>query len=207
MRMVIKAVAADAEEISRGPAAIAQMSDGKARIEMILDKKTSRPRAFTLVEIIIVVAIIAIGAFLAVPMFSSAADVQLRAAANIIAADIEYAKSLAITRQRPHSVVVDTVNNAYEVRDENGSVVVHPLNSGGILKIEFPKDSRLNKVSIASTTLTDNTVTFDYLGNPWDGPDTTSPLVSGDDAITLSADGVNSMTISIEPVTGYVTIN
>ncbi|MGI6273495.1 MAG: prepilin-type N-terminal cleavage/methylation domain-containing protein, partial [Anaerohalosphaeraceae bacterium] len=81
---------------SNGQAAVARMSDGKARIEMILsDKTTSTRLAFTLLEIIIVIAIIAVAALFAVPMFSQAADVQLRTAANMVAADIEYAKSLA----------------------------------------------------------------------------------------------------------------
>jgi len=189
-------------------AVIAQMSDGKARIEMILSDKQSIPRgrAFTLIEIMVVVAIIAIAAFLAVPMFSSAADVQLRSAANMIAADIEYAKSLAITRQQPHSVVFDTVSHAYEVRDMLGVVVPHPLNADGLLAVSFPNDSRLKKVTISATALTDNTVTFDYLGSPYDGSDTTSPLISGVDVITLAAEGM-TMTITIEPVTGYVTVN
>jgi len=161
-------------------------------------------RAFTLVEIIVVVAIIAIAALLAVPMLSSAADVQLRAAANMIAADVEYAKSLAITRQRPHSVVFNTTTHAYEVQDESQNAVPHPLNPG-VLAVAFPNDSRLSKVTITAATLTDNTVTFDYLGSPYDGADTSFPLVSGTDVITLAA-GSMTTTISIEPVTGYVTI-
>lgn len=176
---------------------------------MILSDKQSIPRgrAFTLIEIMVVVAIIAIAAFLAVPMFSSAADVQLRSAANMIAADIEYAKSLAITRQRLHSVVFNTVNHSYYVCVTGETVPVpHPLNSGGTLEVAFPNDSRLKKVTISATALTDNTVTFDYLGSPFDGSGTTSPLVSGVDVITLAAEGM-TMTITIEPVTGYVTVN
>ncbi|MBE0534297.1 MAG: GspH/FimT family pseudopilin [Phycisphaerae bacterium] len=171
---------------------------------MMLSAKHGRRRAFTLIEIIVVVVIIAIAAFMAVPMLSSAADVQLRAAANMIAADIEYAKSLAITRQRPHSVVFDTANHGYEVQDQSATVVPHPLSSGG-LAVSFSGDSRLNKVTIVSADFdgaADKTVTFDDLGSPYSSG--TSPLVSG--VITLAADGM-TMTITIEPVTGYVTID
>ncbi|MHC4722199.1 MAG: pilus assembly FimT family protein [Planctomycetota bacterium] len=48
-----------------------------------------RDNAFTLVELIVVMVILAIAAMLAVPMISSAADVQVRSAANMIAADLD----------------------------------------------------------------------------------------------------------------------
>ena len=60
-------------------------------------------RGFTLVEIIIVVVILAIAAMMVVPMMSSAGGVQLRSASNMIAADLEYAKSMAISRQKVYS--------------------------------------------------------------------------------------------------------
>ena len=59
-----------------------------------------RDNAFTIVELIVVMVILAIAAMLAVPMISSAADVQVRSAANMIAADLDYAKSMAISRQQ-----------------------------------------------------------------------------------------------------------
>ncbi len=182
------------------------MSDGKARIEMILsDKTTSTRLAFTLLEIIIVIAIIAVAALFAVPMFSQAADVQLRTAANMVAADIEYAKSLAITRQQPHSVVFDTVNHAYKVCDETGTPVAHPLTPDGLLSISFGADPRLKKVRVAAVNFDgagDNAITFDYLGSPSSA--TRELLDPG--TVTLAADGM-TLNITIEPVTGYVSIN
>ena len=65
----------------------------------------NRVTAFTMVEIIVVMVILIIAAMLAVPMVSSAADMQLQTAANVITADLEYAKNLAITRQESYSVV------------------------------------------------------------------------------------------------------
>ena len=66
----------------------------------------SSRRAFTLIELIVVIVIMAIAAVLAVPMMSSAADMQLQAAANMLAADIEYAKNLAVSRQKNHAVII-----------------------------------------------------------------------------------------------------
>ena len=50
-------------------------------------------RGFTLVEVIIVMMILGIIAAIAVPLYTSAASVQLKTAANMIASDLEYAKN------------------------------------------------------------------------------------------------------------------
>jgi len=54
-------------------------------------------RGFTLVELLIVIVIITIAALTAIPMMSSAASVQIRSAANMLTADLEYTKSMAIS--------------------------------------------------------------------------------------------------------------
>ncbi len=165
-----------------------------------------RACGFTLMEVIVVVVILAIVALMAVPMFSSAADIQLKAAANMIAADLEYAKSMAISRQRPYSVVFNSATDSYEVRDKDDVVIPHPINPGDLVVV-FPSDSRLNQVVIASADFepgSEETITFDYLGSPYSGSTTATPLVSG--TISLEADSF-TMTITVEPITGYVTIN
>jgi len=53
---------------------------------------------FTAIELLVVVMIMAIAAFTVVPMLSSASSMQIRSAANMIMADLEYAKSMAISR-------------------------------------------------------------------------------------------------------------
>ena len=73
----------------------------------------TRSGGFTLIEIIIVVVILGIAAAMAVPMFSGAADMQLRSAANRIAADLDYAKGLAVTHQQPFTVVFSTAGESY----------------------------------------------------------------------------------------------
>ena len=159
-------------------------------------------KAFTLIELIVVMVIIAIAAVLAVPMISSAADVQVRSAANMIAADLEYAKSMAISRQQNHSVVFDTANESYEVRDASGTVILHPVKAGSDFVVDLQADSRLSRVDIVSADLdSQTTVTFDYLGSPYNS--TPSPLNSGQ--INLQA-GSFTMTVNVEPMTGYVTV-
>ncbi len=169
-----------------------------------MNKKTDKYRSsgFTLVEIIVVVVIISIAAVIAVPMLSSAADMQIRSAANIIAADMEYAKSMAISRQKSYSVIFDVNNESYEIQDSDGNVISHPVNASGNFIVSFASDSRLDRVDISAVDFnSDLTVIFDYLGSPFDVSN--QPLNSGQ--VTLEADGI-TVNVNVEPVTGYVTV-
>jgi prepilin-type N-terminal cleavage/methylation domain-containing protein len=159
-------------------------------------------KAFTLVEIIIVIIILSIVSVIAIPMLSSAADTQVRSAVNILAADIEYAKNLAISRQKNYSIVFNVTDNTYEIQDKDSATINHPI-TGKLYSVNFANDSRLSRVKIISVELNDSDVLiFDYLGSPLD--EESDPLNSGE--IILDADGYR-MTISVQAVTGYLTIN
>ncbi len=162
----------------------------------------NRVSAFTMVEIIVVMVILIIAAMLAVPMVSSAADLQLQTAANVIIADFEYAKNLAITRQQSYSVVFNPGTNSYEIHD-SGGVIAHPQRAGQNFVVSFDNERRLNRVSIVTADFDSvQTISFDYLGSPYSGLGTATPLNSG--IITLQAD-VNTILVNVEPVTGYIT--
>ena len=169
----------------------------------VLNGRTSCfARAFTLFELMIVVVIIGIAGLLAVPMISSGADFQIRSAANIIAADLEYAKSLAITNQENISIVYDDSNETYIMQDSTGTAIADPVRSGSTISVDFANDGRFNSIDIDEVSFDSTSkVTFDYLGCPYNGSSTS--LSSGE--ITLVA-GDNTMTITVEPITGYVTI-
>jgi hypothetical protein len=148
--------------------------------------------------------IMAILAAIAVPLYTSAASVQLKTAANMIASDLEYAKSMAMSTGRSFSVVFDTSAEEYRIRDANGDVN-HPVHIGAKYVVRFAGDSRLNKVDIVSANFdSKNGVRFDYLGAPYAHDDSSdSPLNNG--SVQLRAEG-NPMTVRVEPVTGYVSI-
>ena len=157
---------------------------------------------FTVVEILIVVVIIAIAAMVAIPMMTSAAGFQIRSAANMIAADLEYAKTIAITRGQSFSVVFDKAAESYRIEDEISAVIAHPVKKGFNYIIDFKNDSRLNKVDIENVDFdTTSEIKFDYLGSPYNGAG--NPLNSG--VISLRA-GQMTATINIEPVTGFISI-
>lgn len=157
---------------------------------------------FTLIEIIIVVVIIAIAAVMVIPMMSSAAGMQIRSAANMIAADLEYAKSMAISRGQNFSVVFDKTTESYRIQNQDGNIITHPVKKGFDYVIDFRNDSRLDKVDIADVDFdTTSEIKFDYLGSPYNGNN--NPLNSG--VISLQAGGMTA-TINVEPVTGFISI-
>jgi general secretion pathway protein H len=161
---------------------------------------------FTLIELMIVMVILAIAAAMVVPMASSAGTMQVRSAGNMVAADLEYAKSMAISRGQKYSVVFNTTNETYRVTDQNGNTIAHPVNQGFLYTIDFRNDSRLNQVDIVTANFDGSaTVSFDYLGSPYSGSGgSATPLNSG--VITLQAGGVTK-TVTVQSVTGYISVN
>ena len=153
-------------------------------------------RGFTVVEILIVLVIITIAALTAVPMMSSASSVQIRSAASMIAADLEYAKSMAISRGQNYSVRFDQNAESYQVEDQGNNVIPHPVKKGFDYVVDFGNDTRLNRVDITGANFSGNPdVEFDSMGSPDNGG-----------TVSLQA-GTTTLTISVEPITGYVSIN
>ena len=151
--------------------------------------------AFTLIEIMVVVIILAIAAALAIPMLSSAGSMQMDSAANIIAADLEYAKSMAITMGQNFTVDFDEAAESYRIEDQDGSVIKHPVKKGFDYIVNFRDDSRLSRVDIVDVDFASvSEVTFDYLGSPDNGG-----------FIRLGADGAG-VKVNVEPVTGFISI-
>lgn len=155
-------------------------------------RKTST--GFTMVEIIIIAVIIAIAAMMVIPMMSSAGSMQIRSATNMIAADLEYAKSMAISRQKIYTVVFDESAESYQIEDPNG-IIEHPVKKGFQYIVNFRDDSRLSKVDIAAVDFGGtNEVEFNYLGSP-----------GNDGFIKLQAEDMK-VRIDVELVTGFISI-
>ncbi|MHC4757418.1 MAG: GspH/FimT family protein [Planctomycetota bacterium] len=150
---------------------------------------------YTLLEIMIVIGIIMIAAAMVVPMMSSAGSIQLRSAANIVAADLEYAKSIAITQGENFKVVFEPLTERYRIEDTAGNVVSHPVKKGFDYVMDFTTEGSLNQVTISSVSFNTSTeVQFDCLGSPSEGG-----------TVTLEANG-EVMTVNVEPVTGFISI-
>jgi type II secretion system protein H len=150
---------------------------------------------FTAIELLVVVMIMAIAAFTVVPMLSSASSMQIRSAANMIMADLEYAKSMAISRGQSFTVVFDESADSYSIKDKDNNIIQHPVKKGFDYTVDFRNDSRLKRVDITNADFGPNhSVSFDCLGSPDNGG-----------SVSLQAGNVN-MTIRVEPITGYIRV-
>jgi len=124
-------------------------------------------RAFTLVEILVVVAIMGMAAAIVVPHMLDGGSFGVQAAARTVMADLLVAQNEAIAQQRNRSVVFDPVNNRYSLVDENGDVLVNNWRSGGAANyvVDFGNDRSFNNVWIELADFGGtSTVTFDALG-------------------------------------------
>jgi len=153
-------------------------------------------KGVTIIELLIVVIIIALAAAIVVPRMGSAGSMQVRAAADMIAADLEYAKSMAISRQSNYTVIFNTSTDSYQIRDASG-VINHPVKVGSQFIVNLPADSRLGQVDITNVSFSDSQVKFDRLGSP----------DNGGTIIIEDSSGSASATITVQAVTGYISVS
>ncbi len=75
--------------------------------------RRAAPRGFTLVEVLIVIALMTILAAVVIPRFEPSIHDQLESAAQIVSADTAYARSLAITNNSTYRLTFDVAENRY----------------------------------------------------------------------------------------------
>ena len=165
-------------------------------------------RAFTLVEVLVVVTIIGLAGAIVVPHLLTAGTLGVQAAARAVIADILYAQNDAIAAQAPRRVVFDLANNRYWLTNDVSfdlDVLPAPTNamsvawkggsSGANYLVDFETDNRFDGVTIQNAGFSGMpTLEFDALGGPTSGG---------------SVDVVFNNTrlrITIAPFTGRVTV-
>lgn len=182
-----------------------------------MNMKNAKTTGFTMIEILIVVVILAVAAMIVVPSLSSAADMQVRSAANSIAADLDYARGLAITRQKNYTVVFDPdqAEESYTIQEYDSATnslsdIKNPLTGDPFFKMPIAANSRLSQVDVDDANFDDDAdkaVTFNYLGSPCAGIGTTPLLKRGLITIQDDKSGAFKLYVKVEPATGYVTID
>jgi prepilin-type N-terminal cleavage/methylation domain-containing protein len=178
--------------------------------------KTSLPRnrAFTLVEILVVVLILGIAAAVIVPAMGSRDDLKAAAAARMIMADLIYAQNRAITTQQRHYVIFNTTtqqNFRISLSPTDGSSIQHPVTKDPfIMRVGQGGSAGLTEINLAQVSFEGKTtLAFDELGVPYfydpGTNQTTATSTSAGSQIRVQC-GTHVLAILIEPYTGEIKV-
>jgi prepilin-type N-terminal cleavage/methylation domain-containing protein len=157
--------------------------------------------ALTLIEILIVIMILAIAAMIVVPRIGTAADAQATGAARVLQADLEVARSLALTKQQSYSLVFSPDRQSYKVVANYAGgayatavAVDHPVIAGKLFEVTLARLNGMSSVTVTSVSFGGQTyVTFSSQGDP---------VAAG--SVTIHAGSV-VMVVAVEGLTGVVT--
>lgn len=151
-------------------------------------------RAFTLVEILVVIVILGSVAAILVPRLTAMGDIQAVSAARSLVSNLQYAQNEAIVQQEPITINFDTGAGSYDLRDSGGTLLKHPISKRDFV-MSFPATNGLDRVQILSASFNGaSSLTFDPLGAPQQGGQ-----------VTVGADGY-SYRVNVSPVTGKMTV-
>ncbi len=149
--------------------------------------------AFTLIEMIVVLVVLAVAASIIIPYATGTTSFQASAAARLIMSDLEYAQSQAITTQSPVSVGFSVSGNSYTVSNASGTLI-HPISKQAYI-VDFDTTGGFGNVSVSSASFGGaSVVTFDALGAPDNGG-----------TVTVVA-GPHTYTVTVAPVSGRVRV-
>lgn len=162
---------------------------------------TTTAAGFTLIEIMTIVAVIAIGSALVMPMFRDQSATQLRSAAQLLAADLDAAKIESLTHANdPRLVVFDLENHRYHLAasSDPDTPITNPFDRNPY-RVTFgsKRAAALGLVRIGNLSLDgDDQLGFGIYGQL----DQTAPAT-----IQLTADN-DAITLTLDPATGEVEI-
>ena len=162
------------------------------------------PRGFTLVELVLMISIIGILAYLAVPRVAGISDARLDAASVRIATDLRYARGRAASDRERFGVAFDPARDRYAVyASRPGTPVTDPADRSRPLGVDFRAPSELHGVEIESAAFgRGSTVAFDSWGVPRDAQ---GRELSAPGLVVLSLGG-RSDTVEVAPSTGAVRV-
>ena len=158
--------------------------------------------AFTLVELLIVIVLVAIAATLAMPLVADTDATRLQAAARLLAADLAFAQVESITHADDLCVVTfDPANGSYTIAKSSapGTPITNPATGRPyVTQFGSGRAAELAGVSIQGTALGgDNQIVFGIFGQ-------IDQTAAG--TITLQA-GTLTIVVQIDPASGEVSLS
>lgn len=152
-------------------------------------------RGMTLVELVVVISLVGLLALVAVPRFAGRDEVELRAAARRVAADLRWAQARAIATRTRHGVVFDAATGRYTVYRGAPSTPADDF-----LRPGSPMRRGVEPVTLVSADFDGAPrVEFDSMGVPWSA----SGELTAPGRVVLAVSGAAD-TVVVEPLTGRI---
>ena len=156
-------------------------------------------KAFTVLEIIMVITIMGIMAVLVINRITGTAESRINLAAEKIVSDIRYCQNLAMALHEEVRLSFSIPEDKYEVKDSSGKFFKDPFTQENFV-VDFTASGPLRGISIDNVDFNSgNELRFDALGHPEDVGN--NPLTS-QGRIDISYKGY-SKTIVVYPNTGF----
>ena len=167
-------------------------------------RPTSPDSGFTLTELLVMLTIIGILAWLAYPKMSAMDEIKLDSAARRLEADLRYAQGQAIGKRVMHGILFEPSIERYTVFAPTPSTpVTDPADRARSLTVDYTTRPEFQGVLITSAAFgTTPGVKFDYFGVP---RDTAGTDLAATGRVILSYQGASD-TIDVAPQTGMVTV-
>lgn len=171
--------------------------------------------AYTFIELLMVVAIMAIVAASLVPNANTGISDQLESAARVLAADLDYARTLAVSYQSNYRTTWDTAAHTWTLTHSGTDTSLSALPASPFHALQDPTTQRTTRLrslpsnvelsvysvqtqGSAAATVTD--VEFGPLGSTTRSEETVIWLAAGSGSATRYVD------VRINPVTGLATV-
>jgi len=165
-----------------------------------------RRRGYTLVEVLITVAILAIAAAMVIPSFGSTDVLRVQAGVRSIVADLTTAQSDALAYQRGRAIVFEpgTFPNgrSYRVLEVRSTTLDPDLDL--LSETQFSGDTFGDAAIISGEFAHPNTIIFDEMGSPVDAPEGTN--AAPNQWIDIRGSG-QTYRITVEAYTGRITVS
>lgn len=169
-------------------------------------------RAYTLIEVLVVVVILGICGAMIVPSMGSTSILKVQGALRSIVSDITFAQSDAVAFQEKRAIVFDVANSTYSLVQVPGNTIdltantmYDPTRHTGRWKVDFVNEPRWGdaRITAANFGSGSSTLVFDGLGGTIADASSNNPGPGG--TITVTGSG-STWTITVEAFTGRVVV-
>jgi prepilin-type N-terminal cleavage/methylation domain-containing protein len=155
-------------------------------------------RAYTLIEVLMVVTVLGIAATMVVPAFSQTNTLRLQGAVRMIVADITQAQSDAVALQNGQTITF--TSTGYTIAPLAGDSID---TAADVIVTRSIGGDEFGGAELRNISLADGVLTFDAMGGPVAEPG--SDVAAGTGTIDVVASG-QTYRITIEAFTGRVTV-